>query len=126
MNKKEQSFTTKFNTWAKHHLQPPAMIEIKHTHGKDYLSFKAVKSHQRAWLKAGIGPDSKPYKISDQGAGHKPCDTVLFGLMDSWVAIKYPNCFVVIDIEKFLDEEKRGKRKSLTKKRAKAIAEYVV
>lgn len=126
MKKLEASFTTKFNSWAKHNLRPPAMIEVKHTHGKDYISFSSVKSHQKAWLKAGIGADAKPYKISDQSQGHKPCDVVLFGLMDAWVVIKYPNCFVVIDVERFLKEEKMSKRKSLTEKRAKKIAAYVV
>lgn len=126
MNKREQAFNTVFNRWARHYLQAPAMCELKHTHGEDSLPFKAVKEHQRDWLLAGIGAEPKPYSISDASPGHKPCDTVIFGMMYSYVVIKYPTCFVVIDIEKFLDEEKKSDRKSLTEKRAKQIAQHIV
>lgn len=126
MKKREAAFSTRFGRWANHHLRPPAYWETKHTLGKDYLPFTAVKKHQRAWALAAIGPNGKSYKISDQGAGHKPGDGILFGMMDAWIAIQYPGCFVVIDIEKFLEEEKKSDRKSLTEKRAKQIAAYVV
>lgn len=125
MKKNEASFTTKFSHWARHNLRAPAMVEVKHAKDKA-LPFSAVKDHQRAWLLAGIGVDTKPYKISDESAGFKPCDLVLFGLMDAWVVVKYPKSFVVIDIEKFLEEEKQSDRKSLTEERAGEIANYVV
>lgn len=135
MKKSEAQFTTYFNRWAKHHLDPPAMIEVKHTHGTTSLPYSAVKDHQRAWLLAGMSRGEsrggetvggKPYKISDQSMGHKPCDVILFGRMRSWVVIKYPKCFVVIDIRLFLHAEEISVRKSLTEDIAREIAEYVV
>ncbi len=44
----------------------------------------------------------------------------------AYVVIKYPDFFCLIDIETFLEEKKRSKRKSLTSERAKQIAYQVI
>jgi len=124
--KKEASFTTKFNRWAKKNLQAPALVEIKHTRGAKSFPFRELKEHQRDWLRAAYSPNCQPWKIPDTGFAFLPADVILIGYMSAYVVIKYNDFFVVIDGEKMLNEIKKSDRKSLTEERAKAIADYIV
>lgn len=127
MKKKEANWSTKkMKAWCEHHLLPPAIVEAKHSRDKDYISFSEFRMSQRNWGMVAIGNKGKMFKLSDISPEYKPGDYFLIGLQDYWVAIKYPTCFVVIDIEKFLDEEKRSERKSLTEDRAVKIAQHIV
>lgn len=127
MKKREANWSTaKCKAWCEHNLLPPAIVETKHTRGNDSISFSEFRASQRNWGMIAIGNKGKMFKMSDMSPEHKPGDYFLIGLQDYWIAIKYPKFFVVIDIEKYLEEEKRSKRKSLTAERAKAIATYIV
>jgi len=91
---------------------------------KDYISFKSVRSHQKAWLLAAMGARPACWKIPDVGASYKPFDTIMVGMMDAYVVIQYPSGFVVVGADIFFEEELRSDRKSLTWTRAKKIAAY--
>ena len=103
-----------------------APFEAKHTIGSDSLAFSELSEVEEHFLlaaKHGVAT----HKISDSGIGYKNTDVVCFVKSAAWVAIAYPNDLgVVIDIDEFIAERERSKRKSLTSERAKIIAEYVI
>jgi hypothetical protein len=127
LKKVEAKFTTaKVAKWVEANLTPPAIIEVKHTRGKDSFPFKEIRPKQRLWLLRAMAPEGKWYKHPDTTLGEQLPDGQLIGLQDAWIIIKYPKFFVVIGADRFFAEEKKSLRKSLTDKRAKQIAEYVV
>jgi hypothetical protein len=130
MNKSEAKFQTVFNHWLRHvffdkqRQRGGFAFELKHTRGKNYLPFSAVKDHQ---LKALLAAENEGliYKISDESRGHKPFDCFALRLAPTFIVIKYPGFFAVIDAEVFAYEKTRTPKKSLTAERAKNIARFV-
>jgi len=123
MKKREAQFTTDFRHYIR--ANPPRLpcaIEIKQTTTNSLL-FSAVKEHQRdALLAVKYNVQGFLYKIPDDSRGIKPFDMVYFINTQGYVVIKYPTFFCFIDIDTFLVEEQRSKRKSLTDTRAREIA----
>lgn len=66
------------------------------------------------------------YKIPDDSRGYKPFDMVFLNQVDAFVVIKYPEEFVFIDIEAFLEERDYGVEKSLHVLKAIEIAKIHV
>lgn len=125
MKKSEQKFQTEFNTWLKTVYKRTGAYELKHTRGKSYLPFSEVKEHQiRALQIAKNGVLA--YKIPDDSMSYKPFDCISLAGEPARVVIKYSDFFVLIDVETFVLESKRSKRRSLTAARAKEIAILVV
>lgn len=98
MRKKEANFTTKFLAWARDHLVAPAVFEVKSTRGHMVFPVFELRKHQRDSLLAA-SKGHFVYKIPDSAIGYKPFDAVLFGNMEAYVVIEYPNTAFLIPIE---------------------------
>ena len=121
MIKHEAKFQTEFNAFLKTTWKKTGAFELKHTRGRDYLPFDEVKDHQlRALSIAKHGILS--YKISDEARGFKPFDCFCMVGEEAYVVIKYPKCFVMIDIDVFNRERIECGTKSLTLERAKKLS----
>lgn len=132
MIKQEQKFQIYFNHWLKSVFLPKKKFgafafELKHTRSKNYLSFSDLQDHQIASLQAVCDSSNGfTYKISDETRGYKPFDCFAMKSCPAYVVIKYPDLFVLIDINTFVLEKNTSKRKSLTLIRAKELAYLIV
>lgn len=120
--KKEANFGPEFRSWLKANPMPTSCYELKQT--TTPLPFSAVKEHQiNALLASKLKGKGILYKIPDDSRGVKPFDFFFMNGVFAWVVIKYQKKgFVFIDVETFVLESERSKRKSLTWERAKQIA----
>lgn len=123
--KREAKFTILFRHWLKQYDPMfSAGFELKQT-TTDSLPFDAVKDHQIDALLAA-NSTGLLYKAPDDSRGIKPFDLFYLRGAATYVVIKYPSCFVLINIRIFKMEKEKSKRKSLTVKRAQQIAELTV
>lgn len=122
-NKDEEArFGIQLRKWLKTHPQYSCTLELKQTE-TDNLPFSALEPEQIAW---GLAIDSsKGALIRVQGLRGEP-DYVWCRNMPSYVAIRYPGAFCLIALKAFLAERDASRRKSLTSKRAFAIASQVI
>ena len=121
MKKREAEWTTtKFRKWIKKNPLISAPIEIKLT-TKDSIPFSAVAEHQLDALLACKSDKGFLWKIPDFGFTN-PFDCLYYRNSPAFIVIKYPKGHFVIDVETFVLEKERSKRKSLTYARAKEIA----
>lgn len=126
MKKREAQFTLLFRHYLKANpIQNSAVFELKQTIN-DSIPFNVVKDHQINALKSVKSKYGFLYKISDDSIGIKPFDMVYYFNSPAFVVIKYPECFVIIDIDDFILERNTSKRKSLTSDRATKIATHVI
>lgn len=117
--KREAKFGTVFRHWLKARPGYSAAYELKQTRTNS-LAFSAVQEHQLLGLKAAKG-EGILYKAPDDSAGHKPFDFFYLRHAYAYVVIKYPKCFVLIDVETFIYEKTISGRKSLTSQRAREL-----
>lgn len=125
MIKREAKAIILFRHWL--HANPfqrTTWYEVKQT-TSERLLFSAVKLHQRAWLLA-CKHNHTNYKIPDDSRGVKPTDGIFTTKSDALVVIKYPDCFCLIDIDAFLENEDFSCNKSLHVDIAKQIAVKVI
>lgn len=122
MQKKEANFTTRFAHWSRLNIPAPAVFEIKHTRGKATFPLREIRTHQKAALLAAVSTKPFAYKIPDDSRSYKPFDMCLFGTMDAYVVIAYPQGYVCIGAEIFF--EKTKDMTSLTYPAALKIAAY--
>lgn len=122
--KREAEFGRLFRHWIKAHPMDSAAFELKQT-TSDSLPFDDVQEHQLDALAAANGSGIL-YKIPDDSRGVKPFDMVYLRFANSWVVIRYPKFFCIIDAERFVLEKKQSERKSLTSARAREIAFEIV
>ena len=106
--------------YLKAHPYHTCAIETKDTRGKDSLLFSEVKQAQIDYGMA-IKSDNGVL-IRTQAISEGLPDYLYLKNEPSLVVIKYPKMFAMIDIETFILEKKKSKRKSLTSKRAGEIA----
>lgn len=126
MVKREQRFTILFRHWLMSNPMWSSAFELKQT-TSDSLPFSDVKEHQLDALLAVANSDKGLlYKAPDDSRGVKPCDLLYLINADAYVVIKYPNGFVLIDVDAFIKEKKQSKRKSLLWNRAQDIAYKIV
>lgn len=123
--KREAKFTNLFRHWLKTQDLESAAFELKQTINKS-LPFNAIKEHQINALQAAQSDNGLLYKAPDDSRGIKPFDLFYLRNAKSYVVIKYPSCFCVIDVNMFCYEAKTSDRNSLTDIRARKIADYVV
>ena len=122
MKKKEAKFSIKFRHWLKANIERTRIsctFEIKDTRGAKSLRFSELKEEQINWALAI--KSKKGVLMRQQGGGGEPDYTYHYN-QPAFVVINYPDGFVIIDIEVFVLERDRSKRKSLTWDRACAIA----
>jgi len=125
MKKREASFGLTFRHWLKANPLISGAFELKQT-TSNALAFDAVKEHQLDALLASESKTGILYKAPDDSMGVKPFDYFYLRNALSFIVIKYPKFFVLIEPERFIKEQKQSKRKSLTSERAKEIASYTV
>ncbi len=99
---------------------PCAAFEIKQC--QTSLPFVAVAEHQIDALLAVKSKQGLLYKAPDDSRSVKPFDLFYMRSALAYVVIKYPSYFHIIDVDTFLLEKQRSKRKSLTQQRAGEIA----
>ena len=122
MIKREANFGLLFRHWLKKEPMISAAFELKQTRTNS-LPFSAVKEHQIDALCAAASRSGVLYKIPDDSAGIKPFDYCFLKHSLAFVVIRYPRFFCLIEVDAFLNEMERDKkRKSLSSERAKAIS----
>lgn len=122
--KREAEFGRLFRHWLNENRMPSAAFELKQT-TTNRLPFSSVKEHQLNALLA-VKKESLLYKIPDDSRGIKPFDMVYLHMACAFVVIRYPEVFVVIDVEKFIEEMEWSSEKSLTSERAIIIATHEI
>lgn len=95
-------------------------IECKDTRGKDSLSFSEVKEEQCNNGMASKSDKGNLIRVSVGTVGAPDYCWYING--PSYLAIKYPLGFVLIDIETFVLERDKNTKKSLSWDRAKEIS----
>lgn len=120
MNKREAAFQTRFNKWLREHYKGSGVFELKQTQTES-IPFVSVKEHQLLGL-LSAKHGTLVHKISDQTQGYKPFDSFILRNTPAFIVIKYPQGFVIIDVDIFISEATKSERKSLTYERAKAIS----
>lgn len=117
LNKREANFSLKFREWIEKNPRFSCTLEIKQT-TTDSIPFSDVGESQLAYglrIKSDEG-----VLIRVIGTNGEP-DYIWCRNMPAFIVIKYPKGFVLIDVETFILEKNRSKRKSLTWDRAKDI-----
>lgn len=125
MIKKEAKASIVFRHWIM--ANPPKLsgtYEIKQT-TTDSISFSCVEDHQIDFSMA-IKWGKKGVLIRNESGTVGAPDYSYYRNAPSFIVIKFKSGFVLIDIETFLEEKKRSKRKSLLYLRAKQIAYQIV
>ncbi len=119
---KEADFGVTFRHWIEKNPRHSCAFELKQT-TEDSIPFSCVDEKQLVYGMA-IKSD-KGILIRVQGMNGEP-DYVWCRSMPYCVVIKYPSMFCLIDVETFILEKERSKRKSLTSSRASEIAISVI
>lgn len=120
--KREANFTLVFRHWLKANPMISGAFELKQTQS-NALAFDQVKEHQlEALMAVRHAKTGFLYKAPDDSRGVKPFDMFYLKSASAYVVIKYPGEFSMIDIDTFLLEKQRSKRKSLTCARAREIS----
>lgn len=118
---KEADFGLTFRGWWEKNPKD-ATFELKQT-TTDSLPFSAVEQSQIDWANAICGNNGALVRV--QGISGEP-DYIGCVRKPAYIVIKYPAFFCLIHIAIFCYESKCSKRRSLTSKRAREIAEIVV
>ena len=121
--KREAGFGLTFRAWVEKNPQFSGAFELKQCNSS--LPFADVKDHQIASLRAVAGKGLL-WKIADDSRGIKPFDYFYFRKAKAYIVIKFTNVFCLVDVNDFVLESFKSKRKSLTSERAEEIAEICV
>lgn len=123
--KKEADFGIKFRRWwekSSHRSEP---YELKDTRGKNSINFSELTDDQITIGLTAKSPKGVLIRI-ERGTIGAPDYVGLINCPHYWIVIKYPNFFCLVDIDVFITESARSKRRSLTSDRAKEITEGMV
>lgn len=127
MKKREALFGNRFRAWMRAHHDdfPSCAFELKQT-TTNSIPFSDVQDHQVQALLAAKTRKGILYKAPDDSRGVKPFDFFHLSRASAYVVISYPKPAKaeVIDIDTFLMEKERSKRKSLTSERAHEISTF--
>lgn len=99
-------------------------FEIKQTQGSS-IPFSSVEEHQVDYSLAIKHSEKGAFVRVEAGTVGAP-DYIFLKHEPAYIAIRFPDFFCIIDIDRFCMEKIENKRKSLTADRAKAIAFAVV
>lgn len=122
MKNYEAQFGILLRHWLKANPTFSQAYELKQTSSSSIL-FSCLEEHQALYLQAI--KSNKGTLIRVQGTSGEP-DYIYLRNSPSSVVIKFPHEFSIIDIDTFLLEKKRSKRKSLTMLRAREISTVTV
>jgi hypothetical protein len=125
MKHQETKSSIIFRHWIKANPLYTCALEMKDTRGKNNLAFSEVKQAQRDFGMAIKSDKGVMIRVEPIVEGYP--DYIYLRNEPAYVPIKYPKCICIIDIETFILEDKRSKkRRSLTCARAKDIAIKVI
>ncbi len=116
----------KFNTLLNQYLRVKKMYcyyELKQTDATTF-PFSKIEKHQWEGLQA-TRKEGLVWKLSDEDQRQKPCDGFSSPPMMSYLIIKFPSGFYMIDILDLVKMEKDG-RYNITEKEAKEIAGMII
>lgn len=119
--KKEADFGLFFRNWLRNNPQCSGAFELKQC--DEYLPFSDVRDHQiSALLSAKYS--GLLWKIADDSRGVKPFDYFYLRDSSAYIVVKYNNAnfFCLIDVNVFILEKAKSRRRSLTALRASEIA----
>jgi len=119
MKKREADFGVRFRHWIRANPQYSSAYELKQT-SKSSIPFSCLEEHQASYLMA-IRRGDKGILTRVQGTNGEP-DYIYLRNFPARIVIKFPTKFEIIDIETFLLERNRSKKKSLTAERAGEIS----
>lgn len=121
MIKRESNFTLRFRHYLKANPMPSAAFELKQCGSS--LPFSAVQEHQIDGLRAVKSDHGLLYKGADDSRSIKPFDLFYLRNAPAFVVILFGNQeFSIIDVDTFMLESKRSKRRSLTMARARELS----
>ncbi len=125
MNRPESKSAIIFRHWIMANPSFTYSLETKDTRGSESFPFSEVSQAQLDFGLA-IKHSKKGVLIRTQATVEGVPDYIYLKNEPARIAIKYPKGFVLIDVETFIQEKARSRRKSLTWDRAKEIAIKVV
>lgn len=122
--KKEADFGIMFRKWLETHPMQSAPFEHKHTRGSDRFYYRELKDEQIHKALAAKTAKGSLIRVEKGtiGAG----DYAYYSNGPSWIVIKYPQFFVIIDIEAFVKYKDSVKSKSMTSVEALKISHIAV
>lgn len=127
MIKRESKFSVLFRHWIlANPIKHSCTFEMKQT-VRDRISFSALEMRQWEYSNA-IKHGKKGVLMRNVGGRGEP-DYNYYYQAPAYVVVKYPGFFVVIDIDKWIQEASESQEKgimSLASKRAREIADWVV
>ncbi len=127
MRKPEAKWQTLWNQYLremKEKGQPVyGYFELKQT-SKDSLPFSKIEIHQYDGLQA-TEKNGLIWKFSDEDSRQKPCDCVSIPSLSSYIVIKFPDAYYMIDIKHIVTLRENGGI-SITLQQARQVAEKIV
>lgn len=121
---KEADFGIRFRKWLENNPRISGAFELKQC-GTSF-AFNDLKDHQVTALLLVKSNKGLLWKIADDSRGVKPFDMFYLRDAPAYVVIKFARSFSLIDIDTFLLEKKRSKRRSLTESRARDISNLTI
>lgn len=126
MKKLEAHFTTLYITpWLQKNVWASFPWEVKHSRGKDSITFSSVEDHQIKYLH-NARMSNCVGKISDDSRGQKQFDGYAFHKSEAYLIFVYPEFWCFMDILVYENEERTSTRRSITSDRAKEIAYKII
>lgn len=121
MKKQETKSSIIFRHWFKVHSKEfkSCSFEMKDTRGKNTFTLKELKEEQINHALANKSDRGNLTRVASGTVGSG--DYHFYRNADAYVVIKYPLGFVVVDIDKFLNE-----KKGINWQRAKEIATHII
>jgi hypothetical protein len=121
---RESIFQTEFLKWIKYQSKlKTAVFELKLTKGIS-LPFDAVLPHQLDSL-LNAKHRKLGYKIPDDSVGYKPFDSFVVSKVPAYIVVRFykrgDKKFYMIDVDDWVLESEKSKRKSITEERAAEI-----
>ncbi len=126
----EAQFQNHFNKWVKNVWKRSGVFELKVSKTSS-IPFSAVKEHQIDALSAVNSGSGLAYKISDESSGYKPWDSFFLIHIDALIVVMFranergQEEFFMISPQRWVHEQERSERKSLTEQRARKIGEWL-
>lgn len=125
MNRRESKSAILFRHWLRANPLYTCSIEMKDAGSSNSLPFNAVTESQRNYA-LGITRGKVGIFMRIEAVSEGMPDYIYMKHEPAYICVKYRSCFTLIDIETFILEDKRSKRRSLTEARAKEIAQKVI
>jgi hypothetical protein len=116
--KREADFGLVFRRWWEtSNMKGP--FELKDSRGEESIPFSEVSNEQLKIALRAKTPEGVLVRVIRGTTG--TADYIGFRSDPSWIVIRFPNGFCVIDAQEFADEKLQSPRKSLTSSRAKEL-----